>query len=193
MRTAPGPDTDALVQATISVCKELALAMVRDAEGGTKLMRITVEGADNVPRTGGNGESSVQRMPSASGKDAKLLPNTPLAALLYLMTAVATLRTKVRRYSFAWALVALLVVPAQALQAPLWIFYREMDFVRQRKLQILDPVTGFVIAVALLMLAVEEDPQRLAEPGAARPVLDRATRQRHVDWAGDDAAMVFCS
>ena len=38
------------------------------------------------------------------------------------------------------ALVALLVVPAQALQAPLWIFYREMDFARQRKLQILDPV-----------------------------------------------------
>ena len=50
------------------------------------------------------------------------------------------------------ALVALLVVPAQALQAPLWIFYREMDFVRQRKLQVLDPVTGIVIAVALLVV-----------------------------------------
>jgi lipopolysaccharide exporter len=49
------------------------------------------------------------------------------------------------------ALVALLVVPAQALQAPLWIFYREMDFARQRKLQIVDPLTGFVIAVALLI------------------------------------------
>jgi polysaccharide transporter, PST family len=49
------------------------------------------------------------------------------------------------------ALVALLVVPAQALQAPLWIFYRDMDFVRQRKLQILDPLTGFVIAVVLLV------------------------------------------
>jgi len=48
-------------------------------------------------------------------------------------------------------LVALLMVPAQALQAPLWIFYRDMDFVRQRKLQILDPLTGFVIAVALLI------------------------------------------
>jgi O-antigen/teichoic acid export membrane protein len=48
-------------------------------------------------------------------------------------------------------LVALLVVPAQALQAPLWIFYREMDFVRQRRLQILDPVSGIVIAVALLI------------------------------------------
>jgi O-antigen/teichoic acid export membrane protein len=49
------------------------------------------------------------------------------------------------------ALVALLVVPAYALQAPLWIFYREMDFVRQRKLQAIDPVLGFVIAVVLLV------------------------------------------
>jgi O-antigen/teichoic acid export membrane protein len=49
------------------------------------------------------------------------------------------------------ALVALLVVPAQALQAPLWIFYREMDFVRQRRLQVLDPVAGILIAVALLV------------------------------------------
>ncbi len=49
------------------------------------------------------------------------------------------------------ALVSLLVVPAYALQAPLWIFYREMDFVRQRKLQAIDPVLGFVIAVALLV------------------------------------------
>jgi O-antigen/teichoic acid export membrane protein len=49
------------------------------------------------------------------------------------------------------ALVALLVIPAYALQAPLWIFYREMDFVRQRKLQAIDPVLGFVIAVVLLI------------------------------------------
>jgi len=49
------------------------------------------------------------------------------------------------------ALLSLLVVPAYALQAPLWIFYREMDFVRQRKLQAVDPVLGFVIAVALLI------------------------------------------
>ncbi len=53
------------------------------------------------------------------------------------------------------ALVALLVVPAQALQAPLWIFYREMDFVRQRKLQALDPIAGFVIAVGLLIAGAD--------------------------------------
>jgi O-antigen/teichoic acid export membrane protein len=49
------------------------------------------------------------------------------------------------------ALVSLLVIPAYALQAPLWIFYREMDFVRQRRLQAVDPVLGFVIAVVLLI------------------------------------------
>ena len=36
------------------------------------------------------------------------------------------------------ALVSLLVVPAYALQAPLWIFYRELDFARQRKLQAIE-------------------------------------------------------
>ena len=33
-------------------------------------------------------------------------PLLPLAALLYLLTHLATLRTKVRRFSFAWSLAA---------------------------------------------------------------------------------------
>jgi O-antigen/teichoic acid export membrane protein len=36
-----------------------------------------------------------------------------------------------------------------ALQAPVWIFYRRMDFVRQRRLQGVDPVVAFVVTVAL--------------------------------------------
>jgi lipopolysaccharide exporter len=67
-------------------------------------------------------------------------------ALVPLLAAVLD-----RSEIIAPALVSLLVVPAYALQAPLWIFYREMDFVRQRKLQAVDPVLGFVIAVALLI------------------------------------------
>ena len=39
-------------------------------------------------------------------------PLLPLAALLYLLTSVATLRTKVRRFSFAWTLFSLAVVLA---------------------------------------------------------------------------------
>jgi lipopolysaccharide exporter len=45
--------------------------------------------------------------------------------------------------------VALLVLPAAAMQTPQWIFYRQMDFVRQRTLQAADPVIGFVATVAL--------------------------------------------
>ena len=72
-----------------------------------------------------------------------------LAAGLLLVPAMALVMGNTE--IIAPALVALLVVPAQALQAPLWIFYREMDFARQRKLQITDPIAGFVIAVALLI------------------------------------------
>jgi NADH-quinone oxidoreductase subunit M len=39
-------------------------------------------------------------------------PLLPLAALLFLLTAVATLRTKVRRFSFAWMLVSEAIVLA---------------------------------------------------------------------------------
>ena len=77
------------------------------------------------------------------------LAGVVLAAGLALVPALAAIFHEPA--IVAPALVSLLVVPAQALQAPLWIFYREMDFVRQRKLQILDPVTGFVVAVALLI------------------------------------------
>jgi polysaccharide transporter, PST family len=46
-------------------------------------------------------------------------------------------------------LVLSLIFFATALQAPLWIFYRRMDFVRQRALQAVDPVVTFVITVGL--------------------------------------------
>lgn len=36
-----------------------------------------------------------------------------------------------------------------ALQSPLWIFYRRMEFARQRSLQAIDPVVGVVVAIAL--------------------------------------------
>ncbi len=43
----------------------------------------------------------------------------------------------------------LLALPAIALQSPLWIFYRRMEFVRQRTLGAIDPIVGFVVTVAL--------------------------------------------
>jgi O-antigen/teichoic acid export membrane protein len=47
---------------------------------------------------------------------------------------------------------SLVFVAALALgvfQTPLWVFYRRMDFVRQRKLQAVEPVVGFVVTVGL--------------------------------------------
>jgi len=41
------------------------------------------------------------------------------------------------------------VMPAGILQAPLWIQYRRMNFVRQRTLQAIDPIVGFVVGVGL--------------------------------------------
>jgi O-antigen/teichoic acid export membrane protein len=47
------------------------------------------------------------------------------------------------------ALLLALVVPAYVLQTPVWVFYRRMDFVRQRALQAIDPVVSFGVTVGL--------------------------------------------
>ena len=46
-------------------------------------------------------------------------------------------------------LVCIAILPAIVLQTPVWVFYRRMDFVRQRTLQAIDPAVGFVVAVVL--------------------------------------------
>jgi O-antigen/teichoic acid export membrane protein len=46
-------------------------------------------------------------------------------------------------------LVVIALLPAGALQAPLWIHARRMEFVRQRTLMAIDPIVGFVVSVAL--------------------------------------------
>jgi O-antigen/teichoic acid export membrane protein len=43
----------------------------------------------------------------------------------------------------------LAAMPAIALQTPLWVFYRQMDFVRQRRLQLWGPVVSLVLLVPL--------------------------------------------
>lgn len=66
-----------------------------------------------------------------------LLAALPLMVLVYGETQL-----------LAPGLVLVLVLPAGVLQAPLWVYYRNMDFFRQRALQAIDPVVGFVVAVA---------------------------------------------
>jgi O-antigen/teichoic acid export membrane protein len=45
--------------------------------------------------------------------------------------------------------VLLSVLVADALQAPLWIYYRSMNFARQRSLAAIEPVVGFVVTIIL--------------------------------------------
>jgi O-antigen/teichoic acid export membrane protein len=42
-----------------------------------------------------------------------------------------------------------LSMPAISLQTPLWIFYRRMNFVRQRSLQAIDPLLGAAVTIGL--------------------------------------------
>jgi O-antigen/teichoic acid export membrane protein len=76
-----------------------------------------------------------------------------LANGLLLVALVAAVPVAVAIYGqhriVAPALVMAAIVPAMALQTPIWIFYRRMDFVRQRTLQAIDPALGFVVAVVL--------------------------------------------
>jgi len=56
-----------------------------------------------------------------------------------------------------WSLVApgavlLTVLVADALQSPLWIYYRKMDFLRQRLQAAVEPIVGLVVAVGLALL-----------------------------------------
>lgn len=44
------------------------------------------------------------------------------------------------------------VILAQIFQSPNWIFYRRMDYKRQRRLQAADPIVGFVVTVVLAIL-----------------------------------------
>src|SRR5439155_1534225 len=64
----------------------------------------------------------------------------PIAALVYG-----------RGEMVAPGLALIVLLPAAALQAPLWIHYRRMDFARQRTLQAVEPVVGFLVAIALAL------------------------------------------
>lgn len=62
----------------------------------------------------------------------------PIAALAYGHTEI-----------IVPGLAASLVILGSSLQSPAWIWYRQMDFVRQRSLQAIDPCVTFVVSIAL--------------------------------------------
>ena len=51
-------------------------------------------------------------------------------------------------------LVCLVAIGVSALQAPLWIFYRRMQFVRQRSLQAIDPVVAMLVSIPLAAIGL---------------------------------------
>jgi len=69
---------------------------------------------------------------------AAMVVAAPLLALLYG-----------ERELLAPGLAIAAILPAFALQAPIWIHYRNMDFLRQRILSATDPLTSFAVTLAL--------------------------------------------
>ncbi len=45
--------------------------------------------------------------------------------------------------------VLILVLPANVLQTPFWVYARNLDFGRQRQLQAVEPIVGFIVAVGV--------------------------------------------
>src|SRR5690606_26974854 len=42
-----------------------------------------------------------------------------------------------------------LMLPGLALQSPIWVFYRRLDFLRQRLFLSVDPIVAFIVTIAL--------------------------------------------
>jgi O-antigen/teichoic acid export membrane protein len=74
-------------------------------------------------------------------------------ALLVLLLAAVPALAAITGHDelIAPGLVLAAALPAGALAAPVWVFYRRMDFLRQRLLQSVDPVVGFVVTVVLAL------------------------------------------
>lgn len=78
----------------------------------------------------------------------ELLVNAALFGLLALaVPGMALLYGRSELLLPGFALIML--IPAGQMQVAFWVLYRRMEFARQRRLQAIDPVVGFVVTVAL--------------------------------------------
>jgi O-antigen/teichoic acid export membrane protein len=77
-----------------------------------------------------------------------------VAATAPAAAGVAVLITEISGKSavLAPSLAMLLLLPSVALQFPLAIFYRQLDYRRLRRLQLVDPVLGLVVTITLAVL-----------------------------------------
>jgi O-antigen/teichoic acid export membrane protein len=67
-----------------------------------------------------------------------LVIGVPLFAIAYHQPAI-----------IAPGLVLTLAMPTAALDTPLWVYYRKMDFLKQRRLALWDPITAFFVTIIL--------------------------------------------
>jgi glycosyltransferase involved in cell wall biosynthesis/O-antigen/teichoic acid export membrane protein len=78
---------------------------------------------------------------------------TFLAAVIAVGAVIASFAYG-RPELLAPGLVLALGFPATALHTPQWVFYRRMDFVKQRLLQAVDPIASFVVLVPLALMGL---------------------------------------
>ena len=78
----------------------------------------------------------------------EVVTNAMLLLLLLAVIPIYGLLTDASQIILPGLLLAA-AIPAAALQAPTWIYYRRMNFVRQRSLQAVEPVVAFVVTIPL--------------------------------------------
>ena len=79
-----------------------------------------------------------------------------LAFMVVVIIAVPLFALAYGTSEIIWPGLALgLTAPAIALQTPLWVFWRRMDFFRQRVLQSWDPVVSLVVTLGLAALGMD--------------------------------------
>ncbi len=72
------------------------------------------------------------------------------AALVLLVALLPLVSLAYGRTDIVLPFLALLaLLPAGLLQTPMWVYYRRMQFMRQRTLQAIDPIVGTLVAVTL--------------------------------------------
>jgi len=77
---------------------------------------------------------------------------TAIFLMLLLLTAPLIATVYGRPELLAPGVVVALVLCASVFMAPTWVFYRRMDFVKQRTLQAIDPLLSFAVTLGLVVL-----------------------------------------
>jgi PST family polysaccharide transporter len=104
-------------------------------------------------------EAYVQQNESEQEREFQLAFTLDLLLALLFAAAIAVLAPLIAAaYGDSRLLLLMLALAylpiAQALQAPLWVFFRRMDFLRQRGLQAIVPVVNFAVTVPLVLSGV---------------------------------------